>query len=56
VFDNWKLVKTITSSDNEKGYADVPIGSQSKWNIYKLELEGKGVTLEPLRLISRKQK
>ena len=58
VFDNWRLVKTVdsTSLDNINGYAEVVLSTPSKWNIYKIELQGVETTVEPLLLIEKPRK
>lgn len=58
VFDNWRLVKTVdsTSLDNVNGYAEVVLSTPSKWNIYKIELQGVETTVEPLLLIEKPRK
>lgn len=57
-FDNFKEIKTVdvNSSENEKGYVECAIGQDSKWCIFKIELRGFQVRLEPLTLVSASKK
>lgn len=49
-FDNFSKYATIdvNSPANQKGYIEAPIGNNSKWSLYKLELRGVKVTIEEL--------
>ena len=50
IIDNWKLLETITSTDNDAGYKSVKPMNAHKWAQFKIELRGSDVTIEELEL------
>jgi hypothetical protein len=51
IIDNWTVLGTITSDDTE-GYKHLPIGSQSKFYKFKVELRGSDVTIEDIQPVT----
>lgn len=49
IIENWVLLDTVTS-ENDKGYKEVPLEGSSKWSKFKLILEGTDVTIEDIQL------
>ena len=58
VVNNWSKLNTFTSSsiENNDGYAEIPIGKQSKWIQFKIELRGEDVSIEELQIINKTDK
>lgn len=52
IIDNWKILRTVnsTDSDNTKGYSVIPITSSEKFIQFKIELRGSDTTIEDILL------
>ena len=46
IIDNWKKLGTITSANNDKGWEEFAVATNSKWILYKVIMKGVGITIE----------
>lgn len=54
IINNWRVLSTITSEDNNRGYCDINVEATNKKFVqFKIELRGSGVTLEELVLSNK---
>lgn len=54
IIDNWKYLRTITNADTD--YVEIPIGGQSKFAQFKVELRGVETTIEDLDFVPKTNK
>lgn len=50
ILNNWEVIHTITNDDT--GYAEVPLAKKGKWLLLKLELRGYNTTIEELGIVN----
>lgn len=50
IINNWQVLKTATSADNERGYIEISTKNVSKFHQFKVEMRGSEVTVEEFAL------